>query len=289
MTSRTAPMGKFRVFLEMIKFEHTVFALPFAFIGAILVEQKIPSGMVILWITLAMVGARTAAMSLNRIIDRHIDAKNPRTATRALPKGLLSVAEVWVYVVLSLLLLMVAASQLSPLAFKLFPVAVAALVIYPYTKRFTWGCHLFLGATLALAPLGAWIAISNAFELAPLLLGLGVMFWVAGFDVIYACDDYGFDKKHGVHSIPAKFGIATGLKLSSLFHIIAPVFFLGAGIVMNLGLFYYIGLAIAVAILFYQHTLVKPHDLSKGGVAFFTWNGILSVVMFVFTLLDILI
>ncbi|WP_031515796.1 UbiA-like polyprenyltransferase [Desulfofalx alkaliphila] len=289
MASNTVPASKIRIFLEMIKFEHTIFALPFAYIGAMLVEQRIPSGSDILWITLAMVGARTAAMSLNRIIDRHIDAKNPRTANRALPKGQLSVQEVWVYVVLSLLLLMVSAYQLTPLAFKLLPLAVAALVIYPYTKRFTWGCHLFLGATLAIAPVGAWIAISGYFELAPILLGLGVTFWVAGFDIIYACDDYHFDKQYAVHSIPARFGIATALKISRLFHVIAPVFFISTGMVLNLGIFYFIGVAIALALLFQQHRLVKPDDLSRGGVAFFTLNGMLSVVMFVATLVEILI
>ena len=288
MAFNTGPVNKFRVFLEMIKFEHTIFALPFAYTGAMLVEQSIPSAINLLWITLAMVSARTAAMSLNRIIDRHIDAKNPRTANRALPKGLLSAVEVWVYVTVSFLLLLVATSQLSALAFKLFPVAVAMLVIYPYTKRFTWGCHLFLGATLALAPLGSWIAISGTFELAPVLLGLGVMFWVAGFDVIYACDDYKFDKQHGIHAIPARFGIKTALTTSSLFHIIALIFLLATGIMLKLGVFYFIGVIIAAAILFYEHRLVKPDDLSRSGAAFFSWNGVLSVVMFVFTLLDVI-
>nr|WP_204619097.1 UbiA-like polyprenyltransferase [Desulforadius tongensis] len=281
------PVSKLKIFMEMIKFEHTVFALPFAYIGAMLVGQKIPSGMELLWITLAMVGARTAAMSLNRIIDRHIDAQNPRTANRALPKGLLSVTEVWVYVILSLLLLLAAASQLSELAFKLFPLAVFMLVFYPYTKRFTWACHLFLGAALALAPLGAWIAISGAFAPAPVLLGIGVMFWVAGFDIIYACDDYDFDRQNGIHSIPARFGIDKALKISSLFHIIAPLLFLAVGMILKLGWFYYIGVIVSVVILLYEHRLVKPGDLSKGGVAFFTMNGVLSMVMFVFTLLDI--
>ncbi|MBM7855895.1 4-hydroxybenzoate polyprenyltransferase [Desulfohalotomaculum tongense] len=287
MASNTMPVSKLKIFMEMIKFEHTVFALPFAYIGAMLVGQKIPSGMELLWITLAMVGARTAAMSLNRIIDRHIDAQNPRTANRALPKGLLSVTEVWVYVILSLLLLLAAASQLSELAFKLFPLAVFMLVFYPYTKRFTWACHLFLGAALALAPLGAWIAISGAFAPAPVLLGIGVMFWVAGFDIIYACDDYDFDRQNGIHSIPARFGIDKALKISSLFHIIAPLLFLAVGMILKLGWFYYIGVIVSVVILLYEHRLVKPGDLSKGGVAFFTMNGVLSMVMFVFTLLDI--
>ncbi|WP_027364187.1 UbiA-like polyprenyltransferase [Desulfotruncus alcoholivorax] len=280
--------NKTKIFLEMIRFEHTIFALPFAFIGALLVQKKIPAGSDILWITLAMVGARTAAMSLNRIIDRHIDAQNPRTANRALPKGLLKVGEVWVYVILSFALLLLSAYQLSPLAFKLFPIAVMALSFYSYTKRFTWTCHLFLGLTLGLAPLGAWIAIAGSFHPAPILLGIGVLFWVAGFDIIYACDDYSFDTKYKIHSIPARFGIARALKISALFHILAPVFFIAVAVVMHMGLFYLVGLAVAVTLLFYQHKLVAPEDLSKAGVAFFNLNGTLSILMFCFTLLDII-
>lgn len=281
-------INKFRVFLEMIKFEHTIFALPFAYTGALLVEQSIPTASNLLWITLAMVSARTAAMSLNRLIDRHIDAKNPRTANRALPKGLLSAMEVWVYVAVSVAILLLATSQLSTLALQLFPVAVAMLVIYPYTKRFTWGCHLFLGATLALAPLGAWIAIAGALAWEPVLLGLAVMFWVAGFDIIYACDDYNFDRQHGIHAIPARFGIKIALIIAVLFHISALVFLLATGMLLELGTFYFIGVAIAAAILGYEHWLIKPNDLSRSGAAFFTWNGVLSVVMFIFTLLAVI-
>ena len=188
---------KLKIFFDMIRVEHTLFALPFAYIGAMLVEKKIPSGHDLFWITLAMVGARTAAMSLNRIIDLHIDAKNPRTANRALPRGLLTVAEVWVYVILSLALLLVSAYNLSPLAFKLSPLAVALLVFYPYTKRFTWTCHLILGLALGAAPVGAWVAIANRFDLAPLVLAAGATFWVAGFDIISGCDDYHFDGPRG--------------------------------------------------------------------------------------------
>jgi 4-hydroxybenzoate polyprenyltransferase len=279
--------NKTKVFLEMIRFEHTVFALPFAYMGALMVDKAIPAGNDLLWITLAMVGARTAAMSLNRIIDRHIDAQNPRTANRAIPRGLLSVREVWVYTVLSFALLLLAAHQLSPLAFRLFPVAVAALSFYSFTKRFTWTCHLWLGLALGLAPLGAWIAIANHFAAAPVLLGTGVLFWVAGFDIIYACDDYHFDKKYGIFSIPARFGIAKSLCISSFFHTLASLFFLAAGLTLHLGLFYLLGLLIAVALLFYQHRLVSPNDLSRAGIAFFNLNGALSVIMFCFTLLDI--
>ncbi|KJS14810.1 MAG: prenyltransferase [Peptococcaceae bacterium BRH_c4b] len=280
-------LAKVGTFMEMIKFEHTIFALPFAYLGALLVGKSIPPGQDILWITLAMVGARTAAMSLNRIIDRRIDAKNPRTVNRALPRGLLPVWEVWIYVALSFVLLLFSASQLSALAFRLFPVAVTVLVLYSYTKRFTWTCHLFLGLALGLAPLGAWIAISDRFELAPLLLCAGVLFWVAGFDIIYACDDYHFDRSEGIYSIPARFGIKKALVISSVFHMVAPLLFLAVGVLLDLGVLYLIGLTVSVGLLMYQHSLVRPDDLSRAGVAFFNLNGALSVLMFAFTVLDI--
>jgi len=277
-----------KTFLEMIKFEHTIFALPFAYVGALLTGKKIPAAHDIIWITLAMVGARTAAMSLNRIIDRRIDARNPRTAGRALPKGLLSVVEVWVYTIISLALLFYSAYQLSPLAFKLFPLAVVVLLVYSYTKRFSWTCHLFLGATLGLAPLGSWIAIAGRADMAPVVLALGVLFWVAGFDIIYACDDYEFDRREGIHSIPARFGIRKALMISMVFHIVAPVLFIATGLILKLGVFYFVGVMAAVVILLYQHTLVLPDDLSRAGIAFFNLNGILSIVVFVFTFLDVL-
>jgi len=278
---------KIKVFLEMIKFEHTLFALPFAYVGALLTEKRIPAAHDLLWITLAMVGARTAAMSLNRLIDRRIDAKNPRTAGRALPRGLLSVRDVYVYTVSSFVLLLYSAYQLSPLAFRLFPVAVAALVFYSYTKRFSWLCHLFLGAALGLAPLGSWIAIAGRFEVAPVLLGLGVLFWVAGFDVIYACEDYDFDRREGIYSIPARFGIKKALVISAIFHVAAPVLFLIVGLMLKLGALYFAGVTVAVGLLFYQHALIRPEDLSRAGIAFFNLNGLLSVFMFAFTFLDI--
>lgn len=278
---------RLRIFLEMIKFEHSVFALPFAYIGALLVERKVPSAHDLVWITLAMVGARTAAMSLNRIIDREIDAANPRTASRALPRGLLSVTEVWVYVFLSFGLLLVAAAQLSPLALRLFPVAVAVLFAYSYTKRFTWLCHLFLGLALGLAPLGSWIAIADRLDLAPALLAAGVTFWVAGFDVIYACHDYDFDRRTGLHSIPARFGLRRALAISSLFHVLAVAFFLLVWWYMGLGVFYLAGVTLAAGILWYEHRLVSPGDLARADTAFFNMNGLLSATMLVFTFLDV--
>ncbi len=274
---------------QMIRFEHTVFALPYAYIGALLVEHRIPSGYDLLWITLAMVGARTGAMSLNRIIDWQIDKANPRTADRALPRGLLSVAEVWIYALLSFVLLGVAATQLSPLAAKLFPLAVFILAGYSYTKRFTWACHLWLGFALGITPVASWIAIANGFTLAPVLLGLGVVFWVAGFDIIYACLDYDFDRQKGIHSIPARFGIVKGLRVALAFHILAPMLFAVAGLMLGLGTFYFIGVGIAAGLLMYEHMIANPGDPGRINVAFFHVNMALSLTMFVFTLADVLI
>jgi 4-hydroxybenzoate polyprenyltransferase len=279
---------KFKIFLAMIKFEHTIFALPFAYIGALLTGKRLPSAHDLFWITVAMVGARTAAMSLNRLIDREIDAKNPRTANRALPQGLLAAREVWVYVFLSCGLLLVAAWQLSPLACKLSPLAVLILWFYSYTKRFTWACHFYLGLTLALAPVGAWVAITNGFALPPVLLGLGVLFWVAGFDIVYACMDYDFDRREGIFSLPARFGIGPALWVARGCHVLAPLFFALTGKILGLGAFYWTGVAVAVALLFYEHRLVRADDLSRVGIAFFNLNGLLSTGMLVFTLLDIL-
>ncbi len=280
-------MQKFKIFLEMIKFEHTVFALPFAYLGAFLASRGLPSASKLLWITLAMVGARTAAMSLNRLLDRHIDARNPRTAVRALPSGLLGVGEVYIYVVLSFLLLGYSAYQLNLLALKLMPIAVFFLVFYSYTKRFTWACHFVLGVALGLAPIGAWIGITGHWALPPVLLGLGIVAWVAGFDIVYACQDVEFDRQEGLHSIPARFGMQRGLEISGLLHIVAPLLFIAVGLLLQLHVLYYAGVGIAILLLFRQHRLVSAADLTKVGIAFFNLNGYLSVLMFVFSVLDL--
>ena len=282
-------MHKLKVFFEMIKFEHTLFALPFAYLGAFLASNGVPSGSKLFWITLAMIGARTAAMSLNRLIDRHIDARNPRTAQRALPAGQLRVREVYLYTVLSFLLLGYSAYKLNLLALWLMPIAVFFLVLYSYTKRFTWACHFALGISLGLAPAGAWIGVTGHWALAPILLGFGVMTWVAGFDVVYACQDVEFDRKEGLHSIPAIFGVQRGLEISSFLHIIAPLFFIAVGVVMSMSWLYYMGVAIAIALLFRQHRLVSVDDFSKIGVAFFDLNGYLSLLLFAFSILDLVI
>ncbi|MGC7870933.1 UbiA-like polyprenyltransferase [Desulfosporosinus sp. SYSU MS00001] len=282
-------MHKLKVFLEMIKFEHTLFALPFAYLGAFLASGGIPSGVKLFWITLAMVGARTAAMSLNRLIDRHIDARNPRTAQRAIPAGHLQVTEVYSYTVLSFLLLGYSAYKLNLLALWLMPIAVFFLVLYSYTKRFTWACHFILGISLGLAPAGAWIGVTGHWALTPILLGLGVVTWVAGFDIVYACQDVEFDRKEGLNSIPAIFGVQRGLEISAFLHVLAPLLFIAVGVVMSMSWLYYLGVGIAVFLLFRQHRIVSASDLSKVGVAFFNLNGYLSVMLFVFSVLDLII
>lgn len=282
-------MSKFKVFLEMIKFEHTLFALPFAYLGTFLASGGFPTLGKFIWITLAMVGARTAAMSLNRLIDRHIDARNPRTTGRAIPAGKLGSGEVYLYTLLSFLLLGVSAYQLNWLALELMPIAVFVLVLYSYTKRFTWACHLVLGIALGLAPVGAWIGVTGHWALTPVLLGLGVMFWVAGFDIVYACQDVEFDRKEGLYSIPAVFGLTRGLEISTILHVIAPLLFIAMGVVASLNWLYFLGVMISILLLFRQHRLVSASDLSKVGVAFFDLNGYLSVLLFVFSVLDLVL
>lgn len=286
-------LKKTRIFLEMIKFEHTLFALPFAFMGAILgsvvIFGHLPSWPQIGWVTLAMVGARTAAMSLNRIIDKTIDKKNPRTKGRAIPAGLLSSKEVLIYVILSFALLFVAASQLNLLSLELSPIAVFMLVFYSYTKRFTWTCHLILGLTIALAPLGGWVAVTGTFNLTSFVLYLTVAFWTAGFDVIYATQDAEFDKKEGLYSIPSSFGVPKALFLARVFHVLTAIGFISLFFLTDLSWYYFAGIMISYAILFFEHCLVTPNDLSKVNTAFFPMNGILSVVVFCFTLLDLVV
>jgi 4-hydroxybenzoate polyprenyltransferase len=284
---------KFKVFLEMIKFEHTLFALPFAYMGAILgsmvLNDALPSWTQIGWITLAMVGARSAAMGLNRVIDKVIDAKNPRTAGRAIPAGLLSSKEVLLFIVISLVLLFIATSQLNMLCMELLPIAVFFLVIYSYTKRFTWACHLILGLTIALAPLGGWVAVTGRIDMVSLVFYFTVAFWTAGFDVIYACQDIEFDRKEGLYSIPSRFGIPKALFLAKLFHVLTAIGFMSLYFLMDLSWVYFAGIIIAYLILIYEHRLVSPKDLSKLNTAFFTMNGVLSVLMFTFTFIDLVV
>ncbi|MCC3380906.1 UbiA-like polyprenyltransferase [Paenibacillus farraposensis] len=284
---------KIAIFLEMIKIEHTLFALPFAFMGAVLgsvvVTGGLPSWPQVGWILLAMVGARSAAFGFNRMIDRVIDGKNPRTAGRAIPAGLLKSSEVIVFIIVSLLLLFWASFKLSPLAFKLFPLAFFMLVFYSYTKRFTWLCHIVLGLTIGLAPLGAWVAVTGQIDWISIVLYLTIAFWTAGFDVIYACQDVDFDQREGVYSIPARFGVAGALNIARAFHVMTAVGFIALFFIADLSWWYLAGMLISYIILFYEHYIVSPKDLSRLQTAFFTMNGALSIVVFVFTLVDLVV
>lgn len=287
-------LRKVKIILEMIKFEHTIFALPFAFLGAILGSLTVNGVWLTLsqwiWITVAMVGARSAAMSLNRVIDAQIDKRNPRTKERAIPAGLLKKAEVYVFIIISFILLFFAAYKLNMLAVKLLPIAVFFLVIYSYTKRFTWACHLVLGIAIGLAPLGGWVATAGSLDLNAFLLFLAVMFWIAGFDVIYASQDAEYDKKEGLYSIPSYFGLEKALTMARMMHVVSFVAFIALFFTNDyLGYIYLTGVLISGVIMIYEHAIVKPNDLSKVDLAFFTMNGTLSVVMFIFSIGDLLI
>ncbi|HEU0264644.1 MAG TPA: UbiA-like polyprenyltransferase, partial [Geobacterales bacterium] len=244
-TSVQRLMQRIQTFLEMIKFSHTLFALPFALTGALLAARGMPPWDQILWIILAMVGARTAAMGLNRLIDAEIDARNPRTRERAIPAGRIGKGTVVVFIILSTALLLLAAWQLNPLAFKLSPVALFFLVLYSYCKRFTSLAHLVLGLCLAAAPIGAWVAITGAITLPPLLLGMAVLFWVAGFDILYALQDLDFDRQSGLHSIPVRFGVTGSLWLARLFHLFMITLLLLLYLTFPLGPFFLLGIVAA--------------------------------------------
>jgi len=271
-----------RVTLEMIKIEHTLFALPFAFLGAVLAAEGFPSFRQILWITLAMVGARSTAMAFNRIVDREYDAVNPRTRTRALPAGLLSTSFVWIFTVISAAVFFVAAAMLNRLTLLLAPVALASILLYSFTKRWTLLSHVILGWCLSIAPTGAWIAVRGALDSpVPLLLSLVVLLWTAGFDVLYACQDYDFDVAAGLYSIPRRFGIARSLWIARLFHVQAFVVLLALYWVTQLGLLALAGVLATGALLIHQHRLVRADDLSRLNAAFFTTNAFVSVILFV--------
>src|SRR5712691_831103 len=285
MTSRgsnlSTALRNVRITLEMIKIEHTLFALPFAFLGAVLGARGIPSIPQILWITLAMVGARSTAMAFNRIADRDLDARNPRTKMRAIPAGKLSVAFVLIFTIIGAGMFLFAAAMLNRLTLSLAPVALASIVLYSYTKRWTMLSHIVLGWCLAIAPTGAWIAVRGTIDSpAPLLLSLVVLLWTAGFDVLYACQDYDFDRREGLYSIPARFGIARALWISRALHLGAFAALVALYFVTNLGLLAVVGVIATGALLIYQHTLVRANDLGKLNAAFFTTNAFVSVILF---------
>lgn len=283
----TAVLQKITVFMEMIKFSHTIFALPFALSGALLAVRGLPSGRQLLFIVLAMVGARTAAMALNRLIDADIDAKNPRTAGRALPAGLLSKGAVLFATLLSVALLLWSAAMLNPLCLKLSPIALFFLVLYSYCKRFTALAHVVLGICLAAAPIGAWVALRGAIELPAIVLGLLVLFWVAGFDILYALQDLDYDRSAGLHSIPVALGVDGSLWLARLFHLITIGLLLWLTVLLGLGVWFWIGAALMAAMLLYEHWLLRGGDLTKLDAAFFTMNGYISLTFLAATAADI--
>lgn len=278
-----------RVTLEMIKWEHSIFALPFALCGAMLAAGGFPTVHQLVWIIVAMVAARSAAMAFNRWADASIDAANPRTSTRALPAGHLSPVFVVTFVIVSSLVFILAASQLNRLALLLSPVALAVLLLYSYTKRVTRWSHLVLGFALGIAPSAAWIAIRGSLDPRILLLTAAVTFWVGGFDVLYACQDFDFDREAGLHSVPRYFGIRAALWTARVFHLIMVGFLVALLLAFGLGKLAAAGIIAVVLLLAYEHSLVKPCDLSKLNAAFFTTNGVISVLFFIFVAADLLL
>ncbi len=278
-------VGKLRVLLEMVKWEHTVFALPFAYAGMLAAPAPFSLSNLI-WITVAMIGARAAGMTLNRIIDASIDARNPRTADRAIPKGLIGMREAWIFTFVSVGLLVLATLFLAPITRVLWPLVVLGFVVYPYTKRFTWLCHLALGIANGLAPAAAWVAVTNDVSWTPVLIWAAAALWVGGFDIIYALLDRDFDLENRVNSLPARFGVGSALVVSRLWHAVSVVFLVAFGAAAGLGVVYYLGVLVVAWLLFYEQSLVRKDDLSKLDMAFFTMNGVISLVFFVFVLLD---
>lgn len=276
-----------RDFLSLVVFAHTVFALPFALLSAVLAAGGAPSLRTLGWILVAMVGARSAAMSFNRIVDRHIDAKNPRTARREIPAGVVSPAAAALFCTGSAALFVVAAAQLNRLCLWLSPVALAIVLGYSYAKRYTAAAHLVLGLSLAIAPVGAWVAVTGAFALPPVLLGLAVLFWVAGFDVIYSLQDLEFDRREGLRSIPARFGAARALQIARLFHGATLVLLYAVFLSVHGGWLFGAAVVVAGGFLVRQHRLVSPSDLSRVDAAFFTANGWLSVAVLVLGAADV--
>jgi len=274
--------------LEMIKIEHTLFALPFAFLGALFAANGLPSPSQAGWILLAMIGARSAAMAFNRLVDLPFDARNPRTAARALPRGEVSRSYVATFVIVSSGIFVLAAAMLNPLALRLSPVALAIILLYSFLKRFTWATHFFLGLSLACAPVGAWIAIRGSVSGIPLVLGLAVVLWVAGFDIVYSCQDLAFDRKEPLYSMPKRFGIPCALWISGFLHACMVILLSLLFLRMRLGILSLAGLGLVTLLLAYEHSLVRPSDMSRVNAAFFTVNGWISVLLLVSTGADII-
>jgi 4-hydroxybenzoate polyprenyltransferase len=278
--------GRLALYLRMIKFSHSVFALPFAFTSAILAFGGIPDTYHVLWIALAMISARSAAMGMNRVIDRKIDAINPRTSNREIPRGLIRVGEAVLFICISLAVFVYSAYKLNGLCFKLSPLAIAILFFYSYTKRFTWLSHLVLGIAISLAPLGGWIAVKGTVSLSIIPLVFAVIFWLAGFDTLYGLQDLEFDKRSGLFSIPRRFGKEKAIMIARGFHVLTWILLILNGLTFNLGLFYFAGIVIVTFFLAYEHTIVKPNDLSRLNMAFFNMNGYISVTVMLFVVLE---
>ena len=279
VAARRRSFGALGATLSMIKFQHTLFALPFAFTAAILAARGLPAPAQIGWILGAMVGARSAAMVWNRIADLEFDRRNPRTASRPLVTGELGLPFAWAFLFASLALFTLSASRLNPLALRLATPAALVILSYSYAKRVTWLTHLHLGASLGLAPIGAWVGVTGRIEAAPLLLGGGVAAWVAGFDILYACQDLDFDRSTGLRSIPARFGIEAALRASARLHVVAAILFAALPLAAPVGLPWLFGVAVVAALLVYEHRLVRPDDLSRVNAAFFTVNGVVGFVL----------
>jgi 4-hydroxybenzoate polyprenyltransferase len=274
-------------FARLVKIEHTIFALPFAYVGAFLAVGTTPSAHELVWITLAMVGARSLAMALNRLIDAGIDSRNPRTAGREIPSGALSTVQVALFSAASLALFLVAVWQLAPKTHYLWPIPVLGFVVYPYLKRFTWLCHFWLGAVDGLAPVGAWVAITNHLPWQAWMLGAAVALWVAGFDCFYALFDIDVDRAQGLHSIATRFGVRGAFAGARLSHLATIACLVAAGLGLPVGVLYWIGAAVVAALLAYEHSLVRPADLRRLDAAFFTMNGVISVAFAAFVILEV--
>ncbi len=278
-----------RRFASLVKIEHSVFALPYAYSAAVLAEGGIPPFATLWWITVAMVGARSLAMALNRLIDAEIDARNPRTARREIPAGLLSRAQVIGFCVLSLVVFLIAVWQLPSLTHVLWPIPVIGFVVYPYLKRFTWICHFFLGAVDGIAPLGGWIAVTNHLGLDPFLLGGAVALWIAGFDIIYATMDLDIDRAQRLNSVPLRFGVGRALTITRVCHLVSVVLLVWLGISLGLGPLYYLAVAVIAGLLAYENSIVSEDDLSRVNMAFLTMNGVIAMVFLVGVVLDVLV
>jgi len=282
-----APAPLPRRLASLVRIEHTVFALPFAYVGAFLAVDGWPGISDVVWVTMAMAGARTLAMALNRLVDAELDARNPRTATRELPSGALTRGQVLALCATALVVFLVAISQLDPVVRYLWPIPVAMFVVYPYLKRFTWLCHFWLGACLALAPIGAWLAVSGRAPWGAWVIGGAVLLWVAGFDLFYSLFDLEHDRREGLHSWAVRFGERGVFRGARVLHAGSVVLLAAAGAGLDVGVFYWLGVAVTAVLLAYEHSIVRPGDLRRLDAAFFTLNGVISVVFFVFVALDV--